>query len=63
MKPKLVKKNQTLKKALKEGKLKEFAKEQKAKKGDKNTFDAILSSMAGKKKSTPGTSGRDGGGS
>lgn len=50
-----------LKKALKEGNLDKFIKEQKRKKGDKKAFDATLSSMAGKKKSTRGTSSRDDG--
>ena len=49
----------TLKKAIKEGKIKQFAQEHKAK-GDKKAFDATLSSMAGKKKSTRETSSQDG---
>jgi len=45
----------SLKKALKEGKLKEFSKENPCN-GDKKAFDATLSSMAGKKTSTQGIS-------
>lgn len=48
----------TLKKAIKEDKLKEFIKGQKVK-GDDKAFDATLSSMAGKKKSTRETSSQD----
>ena len=47
-------------KTLKEDKLDKFIKEQKVK-GDKKAFDATLSSMAGKKKSTRGTSSQDDG--
>ncbi len=51
-------KTHSLKKALKEDKLDEFVKEQKVKGNDK-AFDATLSSMAGKKKSTQETSSQD----
>lgn len=47
----------SLKKALKEDKLDKFIKGQKVK-GDDKAFDATLSSMAGKKKSTQETSSR-----
>ncbi len=49
-----------LKKAIKEDNLDQFIKEQKVE-GDVKAFDATLSSMAGKKKSTPGTSSQDDG--
>lgn len=48
----------TLKTALKEGKLDKFVQKHKAK-GNKRAFDATLSSMAGKKKSTQETSSQD----
>lgn len=53
-------KSKNLKQALKEDKLDRFIKEQKVR-GDKKAFDATLSSMAGKKKSTRETSSQDDG--
>lgn len=50
----------TLRKAIEQGRLKEFIAERKGEKGDEAAFDATLRSMAGKSKEAPKTSSRDG---